>query len=239
MSRSAHRKQSAALLHKTVDPYLPSEHTAALLLHLRQRFAARSPGRVAEIGTGSGVLLTMLMRAGAASGFGVDVEPSGVDRTASLLHSEGLSLHAEVAQGSMWEPCRGRSFDLVVANLPHFPATSVADDMRPLSWSSGGADGRRWLDEFLTGLRDHLLPDGSAVITHNAFVDLDRSRALAKAQDLVLEVLHTTSALIPAAKVACISPSVLARFDGHGIYRIGPHAFGDFHIIELRHPVHA
>ncbi len=239
MSRPDPRTQAAALLLKTVDPFLPSEHTAALLLHLRQRFAARSPGHVAEIGTGSGVLLTMLMRAGAASGFGVDVEPSGVDRTTSLLHSEGVSLRAEVAQGSMWAPCRGRSFDLVVANLPHFPAISIADDMRPLSWSCGGADGRRWLDEFLTGLRDHLLPGGSAVITHNAFVDLDRSRALARAQDLMLEVLHTTSALIPAAKLAGISPSVLARFDGHGIYRIGPHAFGDFHIVELRRPDHA
>lgn len=227
------------LLDMTIDPFLPSEHTAAMLLHLRQRFATRAPGQVAEIGTGSGVLLAMLLRAGATSGFGVDVEPSGVERTACLLQSEGVAERAELAQGSMWAPCQGRHFDLVVANLPHFPATTIIGDRRPSSWSCGGADGRRWLDEFLGGLTDHLLPGGRAIITHNSFVDLEHTRAIARAQALVLEVLHTTSALIPAAKLACLSPEVLARFDGRGIYRIGSHAFGDFHIVELRHPGHA
>ena len=223
----------------TIDPFIPSEHTAALLHHLRQRFATRPPGRVAEIGTGSGVLLAMLLRAGASSGFGVDIEPAGVARTAELLEREGLAGRSEVVQGSLWAPCRSQRFDLVVANLPHFPAAAIEGDLRPSSWSCGGIDGRRWLDEFLNGLPDHLTPGGSAVITHNAFVDLGLTRSRVAAQGLVTDIVHTASALIPAAKLASMSPDVLKRFEGQFIYRMGEYTFGDFHIIEMRRPGHA
>ena len=46
------------------------------------------------------------------------------------------------------------------------------------TWSAGGADGRALLDPFLEGLAAHLAPGGRAVITHNAFVGLERSREI-------------------------------------------------------------
>jgi release factor glutamine methyltransferase len=216
------------------DAFAPSEHTAALLLHLRRRFGGGPPGRVVEIGTGSGVVLTAVLAAGAAHGFGVDIEPEAVRRTQALLESEGLADRAQVVQGSMWSACRGQRFDLAVANLPHFPATRIEGDGRAASWSCGGADGRRLLDEFLEQLGDHLLPGGAAVITHNVFVDLGRTREMVARQGLGVKVVHTASAPIPMAKFIAITPEVLHRFQGQALHRTGGHAFGDFQIVEIR-----
>lgn len=216
-----------------LDPFAPSEHTAALLLHLRRRCADRAPGCVVEIGTGSGVVLAMLLAAGADQALGVDIEPAAVARTQALLDHQGLAQRARVVQGSMWSACAGERFDLAVANLPHFPATRIEGDRRPASWSCGGVDGRLWLDEFLDHLADHLRPGGAAVITHNVFVDLDHTRERAARQGLAVDIVHNASALIPAAKLAAITPEVLRRYQGRGLHRVGDHAFGDFHVVEI------
>jgi hypothetical protein len=53
-----------------------------------------------------------------------------------------------------------RKFDLIAANLPHFPMQAVSFGSRTPSWGCGGLDGRRFLDPFLKGLQDHLDRDG-------------------------------------------------------------------------------
>ncbi|MFN5881748.1 MAG: hypothetical protein ACK44L_08570, partial [Burkholderiales bacterium] len=70
-------------------------------------------------------------------------------------------------------------------------------------------------------------------------VDLGLTRSRVAAQGLVTDLVHTASALIPAAKLASMSPDVLKRFEGQFIYRMGEYTFGDFHIIEIRRPEHA
>lgn len=214
--------------------FLPTEHTAALLLHLRALTDTRPPGRVVEIGTGSGVVLAALLAAGAASGLGIDIEPGAVECAAVLLRHQGHAARARVVQGDMWSPCASQRFDLAVANLPHFPATHIDGDAHLASWSCGGPDGRRWLDRFLHGLPEHLAPGGVAVITHNVFVDLERTRALVAPHGYAVTIGHTASVPIPAAKVASLTPEVRKRYAGRGLYQVGDYVFGDFHIVEIR-----
>ena len=90
-------------------------------------------------------------------------------------------------------------FDIVVANLPHFAATEPSDPDRSPYWSMGGVDGRHLLDPFLAGLAMHLADDGVALITHNAFVGVDRTEAILMEQGLVSRgVLATTVPLHPS-----------------------------------------
>jgi polar amino acid transport system substrate-binding protein len=120
---------------------------------------------------------------------------------------------ATVYRGDLWRPVAGKTFDLVTANLPHFPMRPAPFGCRTPSWGCGGADGRRFLDPFLRGLPAHLASAGRAVITHNAFVDLDRSRDILQAGGLTLRVAATLNVYIPQEKLELMTPAVLAEPD--------------------------
>jgi release factor glutamine methyltransferase len=211
----------------------PSEYTAALIQALRLDSSRVRGASVLEVGCGSGVVLAALGAMGAASLCGVDIEQAAIAASASLLESLGQGDVTELHRGDMWRPVAGRRFDLVVANLPHFPMEPSEVAGRLPSWSAGGADGRRLLDPFLDGLRDHLAPGGRAVITHNAFDDLDRSRALAAKNGLSLRVVLTTLVYIAPGKLAHMTAEVLRAGEGCTIHRHGPYAFGEMHIVEI------
>ena len=218
--------------HTVVPALRPSEYTAALIQVLRAHPERVRGADVLEIGSGSAVVLAALGALGAASLCGVDIEPDAVEAGGLLLGELGHD-GAELHQGDMWLPVAGRRFDLVVANLPHFPMTPVEVSGRLPSWSSGGSDGRWLLDAFLEGLPVHLAPAGRAVITHNAFVGLERSREIAEQHGLALSVALTTLVYIPGDKIGRMTPSVLRAEQGRSIHRYGPYTFGDMHVVEL------
>src|SRR4029450_4926123 len=99
----------------------PSEYTAALIQVLQTRAAKVHGAKALEIGSGSGVVLAALGELGAASLCGIDIEEDAVASGMLLLAELGHGETAELYLGDMWLPVVGRRFDLIVANLPHFP----------------------------------------------------------------------------------------------------------------------
>ena len=213
----------------------PSEYTASLIQFLRADADRVRKAHVLEIGSGSGVVLASLGGLGAAALCGVDIEGDAVASSRLLLQGLGYGRIAEIYQGDVWQPVAGRRFDLIVANLPHFPMEPVEVAGRLPTWSAGGTDGRRLLDVFLEGLKDHLAPGGRSVITHNAFVDVERSRTVAGARGLSLSVVMTTLIHVSEEKLARLTPAVLCAEEGRSIYRYGPYAFAEMHIVEIVH----
>lgn len=215
------------------DPFAPSDYTAQLLHVARRHVRQARPARVFEVGLGSGVVLAGLLQAGAERGGGVDVEPAAVDATRRLLAAEGLADRAEVRVGELWSTCAAQRYDLIVANLPHFAAERADDGIHLPSWGSGGADGRRWVDPFLTGLPRHLAPGGLALMTHNGFIDLERTQAVVQPLGLVARVVRSASALLSPAKLAGMTPAVRERHQGRSIHAVGAYAFVDFDIVAI------
>jgi release factor glutamine methyltransferase len=211
----------------------PSEYTAALIQVLRADADRIRDARVLEIGSGSGVVLAALGALGAASLCGVDIEDEAIASSSLLLGDLGHGGIAELYRGDMWQPVAGRRFDLIGANLPHFPMDPAGIAGRLPTWSAGGADGRLLLDSFLAGLAGHLAPGGRAVITHNAFVDLGRSRDLLARSGLSLRIALTTLIYIAPEKLERMTADVLRAEDGRTIHRYGPYTFGDMHIVEI------
>ncbi|HXO03724.1 MAG TPA: methyltransferase domain-containing protein [Stellaceae bacterium] len=211
----------------------PSEYTAALIQGLRARAAWVRDANALEIGSGSGVVLAALGKLGAASLCGVDIESAAVACGAVLLHGLGYGKNAEMHHGDMWLPVAGRRFDLITANLPHFPMEPVEFAGRLPSWSSGGSDGRRLLDRFLGGVEAHLAPGGRAIITHNGCIDLELSRALVGRAGLSLRVAATVLIHVPGEKLDLMTGSVLRAEEGRSIHRYGPYAFAEMHIVEI------
>ncbi len=216
----------------TVPALRPSEYTAALIQVLRAEPEKVRGAHVLEIGSGSAVVLAALGALGAASLCGVDIEHDAVEAGGLLLDQLGHA-GAELHQGDMWLPVAGRRFDLIVANLPHFPMAPVEVAGRLPTWSSGGNDGRWLLDAFLEGLPVHLAPGGRSVMTHNAFVGLERSREIAERHGLELRVVLTALIYIPGDKVRRMTQGVLRAEQGRSLHRLGPYMFGDLHVVEL------
>ena len=92
------------------------------------------------------------------------------------------------------------------------------------------------LDPFLEGLPGHLEPDGRAIISHNAFIGLNRSQAILADLGFEMQVVLTTLVYIPDDKLVRMSAGVLGAEDGHTIHRYGPYAFGEMHIVEIARP---
>lgn len=214
----------------------PSEYTAALIQVLQAEVGWVRGATVLEIGSGSGVVLAAVASLGAASVCGIDIEQDAVMSGRMLLHELGHGAVAEFHHGDLWEPVLDRRFDLIVANLPHFPMERTYVPGRLPSWSAGGPDGRYLLDPFLEGLGRHLTPRGRAIITHNAFVSLERSSEMVERGGLGLRVALTTLVYIPDDKLECMTGPVLEAEDGRSIHRYGPYAFGEMHIVEIARP---
>ncbi len=211
----------------------PSEYTAALIQVVQSKADCMSGARVLEIGSGSGVVLAALASLGAASLCGIDIEEDAIASGMLLLAELGHGEAAEFHHGDMWRPVAGRRFDVIVANLPHFPMEHSDVPGRRPSWSAGGADGRDLLDPFLEGLGEHLEPGGRAIITHNAFVGLERSRQMVARWGFALDIVLTTLVYLPEEKLRRMSRSVLGTEEGRSIHRYGPYAFAEMHIVEI------
>jgi release factor glutamine methyltransferase len=217
-----------------MNPFRPSEYTTALVFQMRRQLAMQRVERVLEIGTGSGVVLVSALELGARQAFGIDVEPAAVESTRALLRHRGLDSRAEVVNGDMWEACPGETFDLIVANLPHFPMHAVAQADRLASWSHGGHDGRLFVDRFLYGLPRFLAKGGIALMTHNVFVNIPRTTERLRSMELDARSVHHSSVLLPESKLKAMTPEIRREFLGRGIHALGGHWFADFDIVEAR-----
>ena len=153
--------------------------------------------------------------------------------TRTLLLDLDLTAAIEVHQGDLFAPVHDRRFDLILANLPHFPMEPAPIGERLPTWSSGGADGRRLLDPFLAGLGDHLAPGGRAVIAHNTFVGLEATRCGAQRDGLAVEVTATVLVDMPPTKLARLTPDVLKRETDPSIHLYGGLAFGEMLVLTI------
>jgi len=214
-------------------PFAPTAYAAALLQVLRAQAPTLRLDDVLELGVGSGVVLAQLLELGARRALGVDIEPAAVQATRALLAGLGHGERAELRQGDLWAPCAGRRFDLIACNPPQFPLQAPLADGRLPSWSSGGADGRALIEPFLQGLPAHLKPGGRAFMTHNAFVGLARTEQQLAALGLRSRVASTVCLPLPLSKLQGLDPALLQDPSRQGLSRLGPHAFAEFHVLDI------
>ncbi|MEM6848741.1 MAG: methyltransferase [Pseudomonadota bacterium] len=212
----------------------PSDYTAALVHRMQLSPSWVRGARVLDVGCGSGLLLAAAGDFGAASLTGVDVEPDAVAASRALLLGAGHGRRSDIIQGDMFVPLSGRQFDLIVANLPHFPMVEVgAEEGRHLTWSAGGHDGRVLLDRFLAGLAGHLSTGGRALIVHNAFVGLETTRAAVRGTGLNLRITDTILVPVSPAKSELMPPELLARETGKTVFRYGPHVLAEVFVVAI------
>jgi release factor glutamine methyltransferase len=153
------------LLLRPPGVYRADRDTALLADVLREDDRVRGR-QVLDVGTGTGALALAAARAGAASVTAVDLSRRSAAATwlNARLHRAPVRVH----RGDLYEPVRGRRFDVVVANPPYVPADRQDPARYRIArcWDAGH-DGRLLLDRLTMGLPDVLTAEGRALIVHS------------------------------------------------------------------------
>jgi hypothetical protein len=72
-------------------------------------------------------------------------------------------------------------------------------------------------------------------MTHNRFIGLRRTQALLREGGLRATVASTTAVPLSAQRLQALPAALRRRHAGSGLHRLGPHAFAEFHVLEIAH----
>lgn len=128
----------------------------------------RADGRhVLDVGTGTGVLTLAAARAGARSVSAVDL--SWRSTLATWLNCRLRGVPVTVRRGNLFEPVRGRRFDLVVANPPYVPTDALVPPRHRIGrcWDAG-PDGRLLVDRICAEVPEVLADGGTLLLLQSA-----------------------------------------------------------------------
>lgn len=149
-----HILQTASIMHLDLKTdaraLIPRDDSAEVIVVAMQRLSARKtdPIVIADLGTGSGVLLAECLHAfEKASGIAVEASADAMSLAAENFEQLGLSERVSLFQGSWMDWSGWGACDLIVSNPPYIESDVIATlapevrDYDPLSALDGGPDG--------------------------------------------------------------------------------------------------
>ena len=209
----------------------PSLYTTALLRAIQEHCPGRKLRSVLDVGVGSGVLLAALGQLGAQELWGVDINPEALSAAEHLLSEHSTHTPRHLLKGDMWAPIAPeQQFDVIVANLPHFPAHVESID-RPKTWTGG--DGRKMINRFIEALPQKLNQDGIAFITHNDLVGLKHTTEYIDSCGLDCETVAQWTVFEPPERIGAVSAQTIAE-GGESLQYFGGYAFVEARILAIK-----
>lgn len=209
----------------------PSPYTTALLRVIQEHCSDRKLRNVLDVGVGSGVLLAALVQLGAQELWGVDINPDALSSAEHLLSEHTGHIPRHLLEGDMWTPIPSEHhFDVIVANLPHFPAHVDAID-RPKTWTGG--DGRKMIDRFIEALPKRLAPNGVAYITHHDLVGIQKTLDCIEAAGLTCETVAQWTVFETPERMNAVTKQTLLE-GGETLQYLGGYAFMNARILAIQ-----
>jgi release factor glutamine methyltransferase len=196
----------------SVDTLDPRPETETVIEAVLRREPDRSaPGRLLDLGTGTGcLLLALLAEFPAASGVGIDIAEGAARTAARNAVDLGLADRARFVVGD-WATAVSGKFDVILANPPYIASEALALLPREVACH----DPSRALDGGEDGLRSHrataeaasrlLSPHGIFATEIGAGQD-DAVAAIMKENSLVVDGIEKDLAGIPRCVIARPAP---------------------------------
>jgi len=119
--------------------------------------------RVLDLGSGSGICALVAARH-TAQVVAVDINPAAVRCLEANALMNELQDHVDARHGDLFSPVRGLRFDLVFFNPPFL--LGRPRDTRDAAWRGAGV-----AEAFAAGLKDHLQPNGAALLLLSSWGD--------------------------------------------------------------------
>jgi len=146
--------------------YPASEDSALLAGAVTEDLVDADPGRVLDVGTGSGYVGARLAEATGAWVVGSDVNPEAC--------RQARDRDLDAVRGDLVTPFRSGAFDVVVCNPPYLPAQDGVewDDWFEVA-VTGGETGREVVQRLLADLGRVLAPGGAAYLLVSTATGVD------------------------------------------------------------------
>lgn len=171
--------------------------------------------RVADVGTGSGILALAAARAGAANVTAVDINPNAVLTTAENARANGFETGVTtVCSNLLSELAPDERFDVILSNPPFL--SGEPRDLADRAWYAG-ADYRD-IAPLFGQARERLTPGGRLYILVSSDSDLDLLSALIAKADFKARLVAKRSILIESfmiyelrAVIPTVAPTSFSR----------------------------
>lgn len=162
---------------------LAADHATEVVAHGINHPLVRVRGREAwDLGCGTGTLMVVAARAGAARVLGTDVDSAALDLARQTLAR--AEVEAELVETTLMDAIApDRRADLLIVNLPHKP---VPEGFDLTACQNGGPDGVTVHGALAEQLVDRLAPDGQMVFSLHSLPHPDLLRRYAEELDLSL-----------------------------------------------------
>jgi release factor glutamine methyltransferase len=153
--------------------FLPRATSEQLVDAALERIADE-PARVADVGTGSGVIaITLALRAPEVEVWASDT--CGRALEIASLNAGRLGARVHLVQGDLLDGLP-RDLDLIVANLPYLAPGTRGYEQEPRAAVYSTGDGLDHYRRLIAGAGDHLSPDGAMLIQfHGDVLEAERS----------------------------------------------------------------
>lgn len=186
-------------LNVTADTLIPRPDSETLIEAAVRHFAGTAgPGRVLDLGTGSGaLLLAVLDQWPGATGVGIDISPRALSVAHRNAERLGIGVRARFRQGD-WALGIDETFDLILCNPPYIPSRETLSkevaDYEPYGALFAGPDGLDCYRRLAPETRQLMAPGGVALF----------------------EIGHDQGESVPALfATAGFAPVVLSDLAGH------------------------
>jgi len=120
--------------------------------------------RIADVGTGTGVLAVLAALKGAQEVVATDSSDKAIENARQNVHDNGVEDRVNVIQTNLLDGVEG-TFDYIFANLP------ILDDN---VWNKAGVDVWSTMEDFLKTTRSRLNKDGEIYIPWGSFAENER-----------------------------------------------------------------
>ena len=167
-------------IHRYDNIYYPREDSY-MLASAVQRFAK---GEMLDLGAGSGIQGIVAAKSGCRVTF-ADIDPAAI--AAARQNAAANRVTGTFIVSDMFSNVPNR-FDVISFNPPYLPSDSIKELAL-----DGGKDGRRFINKFLSGFREHLKPGGFALLVESSFnkwhIDLSKGAELVAKEHYFFEDL--------------------------------------------------
>lgn len=147
---------------------IPRPETELLVEEAMKVIRQKGHPRVLDMGTGSGVIGILLAKNGAGSVVAADISPAALAVAHRNARAFGLEAGIEFVASDLFSAIgKGRTFDLICANLPYVALheweglMAEVREFEPAAALVGGNEGTELYERFLEEIGDHLADEGT------------------------------------------------------------------------------